>query len=170
MKHYALFTDASLDPRRKCGVGVYLLVPTTFLAASPGSVTRADVTARLKIRRFDNTSSTRLEIQTLIWALEDICQSTNERNRIALQAYTDSQAITGLPGRRAKLEATAFLSKKTSQPLRNAALYRTFYELHDQLCFEVIKVAGHTRAASRDTIHHIFAYVDQEARKALAGC
>ncbi|MCP4717542.1 MAG: ribonuclease H, partial [Deltaproteobacteria bacterium] len=129
MKHYALFTDASLDPRRRCGVGVYLLVPATFLAASPGSVTRADVATRLKIRRFDNTSSTRLEIQTVIRALEDICQSTDKRNRIALQAYTDSQAVAGLPGRRAKLEATAFLSKKAGQPLRNADLYRTFYEL-----------------------------------------
>ncbi len=50
---------------------------------------------------------------------------------------------------------------------KNAPLYSAFYELQDQLGFEIIKVAGHTRAAARDTVHRIFAYIDKQARREL---
>jgi len=164
---YALFTDVSLDTGHKCGMGAYLFIPVSFLREKNHSISREDIAVRLKIRRFENTSSTRLEVQTVLWALDEIEKTVSKNNPIMLQVYTDSQCVTGLPGRRSRLNSCNFISQKTGQPLKNADLYRTFYELNDKIGFSVTKVSGHTPASSRDTVHHIFACVDQEARKAL---
>ncbi|TFH03305.1 MAG: hypothetical protein E4H06_04650 [Methanosarcina sp.] len=59
------------------------------------------------------------------------------------------------------------MSARTHCPIRNAALYRTFYEFYDQLGFEIIKVPGHTRTSSRDTVDQVFSILDKEVRKAL---
>ena len=48
-----------------------------------------------------------------------------------------------------------------------APLYRAFYAAHDRLGFQLVKVAGHARADSHDTVRRIFSYVDREVRKAL---
>jgi ribonuclease HI len=84
-----------------------------------------------------------------------------------LMVYSDSQCVAGLLKRRPGLEAKGFLSKRTTRLLRNALLYRRFYELHDELGFEIIKVKGHTPFRCRDTIDGIFSFVDKETRKAL---
>ncbi len=167
MNNFALFTDVSLDPRQRRGVGASLLVPVSFLYVQPGNITRDDVAVRLKVRRFENTSSTRIEIQTVVWALDEIQKTNPKHSQMTLQVYTDSQCVAGLPGRRPKLISCGFISKKTGQALRNADFYRAFYKCYDRIEFTIIKIAGHVRASSRDTVHHVFAYVDQEARKAL---
>jgi len=164
---HALFTDVSLDTGHKCGVGVYLFIPVSFFREKTHSINKEDITEKLIIRRFENTSSTRLEVQTVLWALDEIEKTVPKHSLMTLQVYTDSQCVAGLQGRRSRLNCCNFLSKKTGQPLKNADLYRTFYELNDKMRFSVTKVSGHTPASSRNTIHHIFACVDQEARKAL---
>ena len=164
---YALFTDVSLDTGHKCGMGAYLFIPVSFLREKNHSISREDIAEKLKIRRFENTSSTRLEVQTVLWALDEIEKTVSKNNPIMLQVYTDSQCVTGLPGRRSRLNSCNFISQKTGHPLKNADLYQSFYELSDKIEFSVTKVSGHTPASSRDTIHQIFACVDQEARKAL---
>jgi ribonuclease HI len=164
---YTLFTDVSLDTGHKCGIGAYLFIPVSFFREKNHSISKEDIAVRLKIRRFENTSSTRLEVQTVLWALDEIEKTVPKHSLMTLQVYTDSQCVAGLQGRRSRLSSCNFLSKKTGQPLKNADLYRTFYELNDKMGFSVTKVSGHTPASSRDTIHHIFACVDQEARKAL---
>ncbi len=63
--------------------------------------------------------------------------------------------------------ARDFLSKKSHRPLRNSTLYRAFYEFHNELGFEVIKVKGHSRTRLNDNAHRIFSFVDKEVRKAL---
>ena len=167
MSGFALFTDVSLDPQNRRGVGVFLLVPVSFVKAQPSRISRKDVAVQLKVRRFDNTSSTRLEVQTVLWALDEVQKTTLNNSRMQLQVYTDSQCVAGLFGRRSKLSSCGFKSKKTGQSLQNADLYRTFYEFYDRIGFSIIKVKGHMRTSSRDTVHQIFACVDQEARKAL---
>jgi ribonuclease HI len=169
MNRFALFTDVSLDPLHRRGVGAFLFVPVSFLGAPFNSKTRDDVSRRLKKRRFENTSSTRLEVQTLIWALDEINKIVIKESRITLQVYTDSQCVSGLPERRSKLISRRFLSQKTGRPLKNADLYRTFYAYQDRFGFTLTKVAGHTRVLSRDTVSGVFACVDQEVRKALKG-
>ena len=162
-KDFALFTDVSVCPGLKLGVGAYVMLPASFLEASSGVIGRPEIAGRLKVRRFEGTSSTRLELQTVLWALTE--------NRMgphgSLTIYSDSQCVSGLLKRRPRLLAGGFLSKKTNQQLGNASLYRAFYEFHDELGFQVVKVDGHPGSRAHDDAHRIFSFVDKEARKAL---
>ena len=162
-----LFTDVSLDPRLKLGVGACLVVPAAILERSPGDILRSEIASQVKMQRFEETSSTKLEVQTVVWALDKYQNSHSASRPEKLCVYTDSQCVAGLLRRRPRLERTGFLSARTHRPIQNAALYRTFYEFHDQIGFEVIKVPGHTRTSSRDTVDHVFSILDKEARKAL---
>lgn len=167
MNNFALFTDVSLDPGLHLGIGGYLLISASYLSALPGEIEKSSVSEHLMLKRFEDTSSTRLEVQTVLWALHDCRERLKDQAPYALRIYTDSQCISGLSKRRSKLEANAFLSRKTNRPLKNASLYRDFFKLSDELGFEVIKVAGHTRAHSRDTVEQLFSLIDKGVRRAL---
>jgi len=164
---FALFTDVSLNPQLKLGIGACLQVPLLFLDAAPESIERADISERLRFKRFADTSSTKLEIQTVLWGVETYRAEFNHPDCEIVQIHTDSQCVVGLPGRREGLEAKNFVAKRSGRPLANADLYRAFYAAHDELGFELIKVAGHSRADFHNTVQRIFSYVDQEVRKAL---
>lgn len=166
MNSLALFTDVSSNPQRKCGVGAYLLLPASYLENEPHDIDRAEISSKLRFKRFADTSSTKLEVQTVLWALENF-QTDGSFAPGSLRVFTDSQCVAGLPGRRAALEANRFLSRRSGQLLTNAPLYRAFYAEIDKLGFELVKVAGHSRACSRDTVQQIFSCVDQEVRRAL---
>ena len=71
MNSFSLFTDVSLNPKLRVGMGAYLVVPTSLLEISPDSVDKSKATELLMMRRFKCTSSTRIEVQTVLWALED---------------------------------------------------------------------------------------------------
>jgi len=167
MNSFSLFTDVSLNPRRKLGVGAYLLVPCSFMEVSPQRIERSAITARLVARRFEDTSSTKLEVQTVLYALEDFRNQSKDAGPVKLQVYSDSQCVARLLGRRQGLEIHRFMSKGRNRLITNASLYRKFYEFHDELGFEVIKVAGHTRSCSHDTVQRIFSCVDREVRLLL---
>jgi len=167
MDSVALFTDVSLNPKLKLGVGAYLVVPASFLEVSPHSIEISELAERLVVRRFEGTSSTTLEVQTVLWALEDYRNALKASGLRKLHVYSDSQCVAGLLRRRPQLEVNGFHCKKTNRLLKNASLYRKYYEFYDELWFEVIKVAGHTRSCCRDTVHRIFSLIDKQARKAL---
>ncbi len=161
MKDTALFTDASLHPGRKLGVGAYLLLPASF------PVETSEAAGRVKVRRFEDTSPAKLELQTALWALEEYRNGTRIPEPGKLYLYSDSQCVSDLLKRRPGLVARNFLSRRSNLPLRNSDLYREFYEFHDELGFEVIKVKGHSPTCRRDSARRIFSFVDREARKAL---
>jgi ribonuclease HI len=160
---FALFTDVSVSPGLRLGVGAYVVIPASFLEAPSGSLAMPEITGRLKVRRFEDTSSTRLELQTVLWALGENLPGPQG----SLTIYSDSRCVSGLLGRRSRLMSEGFLSKKTGRPLGNASLYRAFYGFHDESGFRVVKVDGHSGARSRDAVHRVFSIVDREARKAL---
>ena len=167
LNSFALFTDASLNTTIKCGVGAYVVIPTSLLDIAPDHIVQSEVSQRLKTRRFKKTSSTKLEVQTVLWALEQYRTEVNVLEPVKLSVYSDSQCVAELLKRRPGLEAKGFRSNKTNRLLRNAALYRNFYTFYDELQYKVVKVAGHSRSHSHDTVHRIFSLVDREARKAL---
>jgi ribonuclease HI len=167
MNTFALFTDVSLNPQRRLGIGAYLLIPTPFLDIEPHDIERGEISAQLRFKRFADTSSTKLEVQTVLWALENCRTEFDGAAPESLRIYTDSQCVAGLPGRRAALEGNAFLARRSGRPLTNALLYRAFYAAYDELGFELVKVAGHSRASTHDTVQRIFSYVDQEVRRSL---
>jgi len=167
MNRYALFSDVSLNPGLKLGFGAYLLIPSSVLEIPPEGVVQPEFIKQIKLQRFDATSSTKLEVQTLLWALENFQKEASGARFGTLDVYSDSQCVTGLLRRRDRLEMHGFCSSGTKHPLKNACLYRKFYEFYDALGFEVIKVAGHSRSSTHDSIHRIFSFVDKEAGRVL---
>ena len=163
VKDFALFTDVSASPGLRLGVGAYVMIPASLLEASSGVIGRPEITGQLKVRRFEGASSTRLELETVLWALAENRQGP----RGSLRIYSDSQCVAGLLKRKPRLLTGGFLSKRTNRELGNASLYRAFYEFHDELGFQVVKVDGHPGSRARDTAHRIFSFVDKQARKDL---
>lgn len=167
MNNGALFSDVSSNPQLKCGVGACLLLSASDLDSALQDIEREDIAARIRFKRFTATSSTRLEIQAALWALEQYQGESCGAAPGNLRIYTDSQCLVGLRARRAGLESRQFISRRSGQQLANADLYRAWYAASDLLEFELVKVAGHSRASSQDTVQRIFSLVDQEARRAL---
>ena len=158
MHHLQVFTDGSVNTQLKVGYGAYLVV--SDLSTSIDSLKNT-----VKVKRFEQTSSTKLELQTLLWALSETIALANESDMV-LTAYTDSQNIIGLPGRRARLEQSNYFSSKNKR-LNNYALYQEFYRLTSRLKCELVKVVGHQASSKKDKIDRLFGLVDQASRRAL---
>ncbi len=120
MDELILLTDGSVSTLSNIGYGAYLAVSERGLSLD---LLRTSV----KVRRFENTSSTKLELQTLLWALGDV-QALGSK----VIVYTDSQNIMGLQGRRDRFEQNDYRSKENKR-LKNYELYREFYRMIDQL-------------------------------------
>ncbi|MBU0729562.1 MAG: ribonuclease H [Proteobacteria bacterium] len=154
MDELILLTDASVNTQSHIGYGAYLVVADRELSLD-------SLRSRVKVKRFENTSSTKLELQTLLWALDDIQAAGNK-----VTVYTDSQNILGLQGRRERLEQNQYRSKKNNR-LNNYELYQAFYAVIDQLNCEFIKVLGHKVSNQKDDIDRLFTLVDRASRNAL---
>ena len=156
MNEPMLLTDGSVNTQSKIGYGAYLAVSERGLSLD-------SLRQCVKVRRFEHTSSTKLELQTLLWALRDI--QTLEGKVIV---YTDSQNIMGLQGRRERFEQNNYRSKK-NRLLNNYELYQEFYRMTDQLNCKFVKVRGHQVSNQKDDIDRLFTLVDRASRNALRG-
>ena len=151
-----LFTDGSVNTQSNIGYGAYLAVSECGLSLD-------SLKARVKVRRFEHTSSTKLELQTLLWALMDI-QAVGDKAIV----YTDSQNIMDLMGRRERFEQNNYHSKKNRR-LNNYELYKEFFRITDQLNCTFVKVRGHQSSTQKDDIDRLFTLVDRASRNALRG-
>ena len=154
MNKLFLFTDGSVNTKSKNGFGAYLAVSDIDL---PFDLIKSQV----KLKRFEDVSSTKLELQTLLWALNIIKEDFNK-----IIVFTDSQNIVGLVGRRAKLEQNNYYSKNKKR-LNNFELYQEFYKIIDKLDCEFIKVCGHKSSNKKSEIDKIFSIVGKASRSAL---
>ena len=149
-----LFTDGSVNPQSKIGYGAYLAVADIHLSVN-------SMKDQVFIKRFEDTSSTKLELQTLLWALEDI---KPEGEKVII--YTDSQNIIGLLGRRERFEKNNYYSKNGKR-IANFELYQEFFRLTDQLNCRILKVKGHNKSIQKENTDKLFTLVDRASRKAL---
>ena len=156
MDELMLFTDGSVNAQSNIGYGAYLTV-------SEARISLDILRSRVKVRAFEHTSSTKLELQTLLWALSDI-QALGSK----VIVYTDSQNIMGLQGRRDRLELNDYRSKKNRR-LNNYELYQEFYRMIDQFDCKLVKVRGHQVSNQKDNIDRLFTLVDRASRNALRG-
>lgn len=147
-----LFIDGSVDPKSRVGFGAYLLNEEIDSIVD-------DSSESIKIRAFNNTSSTRLELEVLIWALGEVIY--NE-----LSIYTDSQNIIKLLQRRDKIEENDY-GTNSGVLLGNHLLYKTFFQRFDSMSLEFFKVRGHSPKSQRSGIESIFGLVDRASRRAL---
>jgi ribonuclease HI len=155
VEEFFLLTDGSVNTQTNTGYGAYLT-----LTKDECSLPVVALKTRIKVQKFEQTSSTKLELQTLLWALSELPDDINQ-----LTVYTDSQNIVNLAGRRERFEAHDYHSKK-GLPLRNAELYQAYFEVTDRLQFKLVKVKGHKSARKRNQIDQLFALVDKASRKA----
>ena len=154
MDELILFTDGSVNIQSKIGYGAYLVMSEFGLSLD-------SLKSLVKVKRFAPTSSTKLELQTLLWALSEI-QTLGSK----VIVYTDSKNIITLPGRRGRFECNNYYSKKNKR-LNNYKLYQEFYRMTDQLDCKFIKVRGHMISNQKDNIDRIFSLVDKAARNEL---
>lgn len=154
MKKIKLFTDSSVNPQEKIGFGSFLIIEDENL-------TLENLKKNIKIKRFENTSSTKLELQTFLWSLEEI-----KNKDVIIEVYTDCQNIIGLQDRKEKLEKNNFYSS-SGKLMNNHELYKKFFEKTDKLDLVFIKVKGHKKNSLKDEIDTIFNLVDKASRSAL---
>ena len=155
-----LFTDASVNPQSGIGVGAYLVLNESEFSSSTPRTPR-QLEKRIQTKRFENTSSTKLELETLLWALDDV-----DLVNYALIIYTDCQNIIGLQDRREGFERKNYLNSKHKQ-IKNHQLYKDFYKKIDSLDCEFVKVKGHKKSSLKDEIDEIFSLVDRASRETL---
>lgn len=149
-----LFCDGSVHPQSHVGFGAYFIMKNdTHLTLN--------ATPNIHLKKFTQTSSTRLELEVLLWALNDkLLQDT------PVEIFTDCQNILNLKQRREKLEQNHFKSSK-GKLLKNHLLYKEFYALTDILECQFIKVKGHKASDKKGEIDKLFNLVDKSSRKAL---
>lgn len=150
----ALFVDGSVNPQARVGYGACLCLPASVCMQAPNNSVND-----IQIRRFEDTSSTQLELETLLWALDLVPADTE------ITVYTDCQNIMNLLLRRQRLVAKAYCNKK-GEPLAHAALYQQFYRHYDALAFTLVKLKGHKPAVDRSILDQWFSRVDRAARAA----
>ena len=126
-----VFVDGSVNPKSKVGIGAFYLC---------NEIENFDEN-EIKIKKFEDTSSTKLELECLLWALKTI----DSKDKLLI--YTDCQNIFSLLNREEKLKKSIYLNEK--------------YDL------EFIKVKGHKKSSLKDEIDLIFSKVDKKARKEL---
>ena len=147
-----LLTDGSVSPKLSVGFGAYLVY-------TKAPETLGELRGLIKVKKFENTSSTKLELQTLLWALSEI----SEREVIS---YTDSQNIVGLLSRKEKLIGNSYCSK-SGKRIRNHELYREFFESIEKFDIQFHLLSGHKPSRSKGHIDEVFSFVDRASRHAL---
>ena len=153
MNTVKLFCDGSVNPQQKIGYGAY------FIYTQIDTIQSAK--EKIQTKKFIDTSSTKLELEVLLWALED-----KELQDKVIDVYTDCQNILGLEGRRKRLESNDYKSAK-GKLLNNHELYKAFYKRIDTLNCTFIKVKGHKPSKEKDMIDDLFTLVDRGSRDML---
>ena len=149
-----LFTDGSVNPPSGIGVGAYLFVEELEL-------TYVELEKKIKTKKFYDTSSTRLELETLLWAL-----SQEGLKQFKIVVFTDCQNIITLEDRREGLEKKDYHNAKRKK-MKNHLLYKSFFGRMDSLDCEFVKLKGHKKESKKSEIDKIFTLVDKASREAL---
>lgn len=154
MKIKYIFCDGSLNPKNKIGYGAYLVLEDELAYCD-------DLKSKVIVKRFEDSSSTKLEIQTFLWAIKEPDLYDGE-----IFVYTDCQNLVELENRQERLEKNNYHSSK-GKLLSNSELYKEFFLLREKYSITFIKVKGHKKNSLKDEIDKIFNIVDKASREAL---
>lgn len=130
MQKIELFTDSSVNPKAKVGFAA-------FLVKNDKDIILESLNKSIKIKKFENTSSTRIELQSLLWAINEIEKEKNDLSNILIEVYTDCQNIVNLKNRKSKLVENNYQSG-TGKLLKNHDLYKDFFEKESRLNLNII--------------------------------
>lgn len=153
MNTIKLFIDGSVNPQHKVGFGAYLVLEESSYGIN--------FEEKIKTKKFENTSSTLLELQTLLWAIEELTYTSQH-----IFIYTDCQNLIGLKKRCTAFENNGYLTK-SNKLISNHQLYKQFYQTINGLNCEFIKIKGHKKTSEKDALDNVFTLVDKASRNAL---
>lgn len=170
--HFTIFIDSSYNPDRKLGVGGFLCIPNCpdEVLANKNALEELYSPDAVKTRIVEHTTNTRLELQTLLWALESLKLDTETKTSGEMgpiTVYTDCCTAVDLLRRRKRLESVRYLSKRKGTILGNADIYKSIFTLCDQLSPKLVWIKGHTPGKDRVGIQRIFSEVDRLVRSLL---
>jgi len=149
-----LFFDGSLDPKSKIGFGAFLFLDENQINQHEIEYLKS----KIQIIKFNNTSSSALELQILISILN------SEFFQEKLIVYSDSQTVVNLPSRRKKINER---KKEGKKALNLDEYYQKFFKLLDQKQFQLIKIKGHKKKSEKNSLDLIFSLVDKASRASL---
>ncbi|MCZ2267223.1 MAG: hypothetical protein LC124_00030 [Ignavibacteriales bacterium] len=164
--------DSSYNPERRLGVGGFLCIPNCpdEILADNQMLEKLYSPGAMKTKIVENTTNTRLELQTLLCALEFL-KSDNENKTYgkmeSTTIYTDCRTAIDLLRRRKRLESVHYRSKRKGSTLVNADIYKSFFNLYDEFSPKLIWVKGHTPGKTRIGVQRIFSEVDRFVRNLL---
>lgn len=95
-----------------------------------------------------NTSHHEMELLAVIKAIEYVYE--HYTNQTALHIFSDSQYVTGLPGRKEKLQSAGFIVKK-GNPIQHADLVKKLFQLLAQFPVIFTKIPSHQKNAAGST-------------------
>jgi hypothetical protein len=88
-----VFSDVSVDPQLKTGFGAYLALTETGIIDNSENAPEV-LKSKIKVKRFTSTSSTQLEIETLVWALQELIrQQTASASVNNITVYTTRKVL-----------------------------------------------------------------------------
>ena len=149
-----LFTDGSVNTQSRIGFGASLIVEDLGISLDAAK-------ELVQLKQFEDTSSTKLELQILLDTLTKL-----EKSKKRVIVYTDSQNIVGLSDRRLRLEKNKYISKN-GRLIDNHELYKEFYRITDLLNCQIVKVKGHKSSSLKNKIDLFFTLVDRAVRNGL---
>ena len=123
-----IYTDGSCHTQNRIGAWVAIVFTTT------GKKVLAETV--------DNTTHNRMELSAVIKGMEYI--KNNYPGITTIKLFSDSQYVVGLPGRKEKLSASGFSTKKGND-IQNADLVKELFEHLSTLPVEFIKVKAHQK-------------------------
>lgn len=112
------------------------------------------------------SNNIRCEIRGVLEAMKFMIPRLT-RVPVAIEIFTDCQAICKLLERREHLEWNQFKSLRSGSILANADLYQEFFTLHDVVKPTIHWVKGHSIRSTRDSIQEQFSRVDRAVRRQL---
>lgn len=96
-----------------------------------------------------DTTHNRMELMAVIKGIQYLLSHCDSDTPI--RVYSDSQYVTGLPARKAKITSHHFTTQK-GHPLQNSDLVKTFFELLSGRSIAFIKIRAHQKQG--DTINY----------------
>jgi ribonuclease HI len=146
-----IFTDSSVDPILKKGIGCYLL----FDGSLNDEIDIQIQNERLNYLKLVDTSSTRAEMETFKYIMSELQTNGTLSKNKKITIYTDCQRIVNL------FEEKSYPSDHT-----HAELYKELLSFIEKFNLNIVKIKGHSK--NKTQVEDImFSLVDKNSRNVL---
>ncbi len=167
MQPFYVYTDGSFSRATNVGVAGFMI----FDNADDHTMQQTSL-AKIRTVLMKEENNIRVELRSALAALDEVRQSGiapggQRRRDEEIHLFTDCNALVNLPTRREALEASQYRSKRGGGFLKNADLYREFFEIYDDMHPIIYWTKGHSPRTKRDFVQENFSFLDKLVRRQL---